>query len=76
MGGLSVFSLASTASVLLLLFVVPLRCASMSVLEGEKKKKKTCVWLPCENDVKLQSYASYENMNCGGLIYYLTSCFE
>lgn len=25
---------------------------------------------------KLQLYASYKNINCSGLIYYLTSCFE
>lgn len=42
--GLSVFGLASTASVLLLLFVVPLWCASMYVLEEEE----VCVWLACE----------------------------
>lgn len=34
------------------------------------------MWLACESDVKLQSYASYKNVTCGGLIYYLTSCFE
>lgn len=26
--------------------------------------------------MELQSYASYKNINCGGLIYWLTSCFE
>lgn len=62
--GLSVFSLASTASVLLFLFIVPSQCALMYVLE-----EKICVLLACENDVKLQSYASYKNKNCSGFIY-------
>lgn len=73
-GGLSVFSLASTASSASFTVRCALTvCAKCLCL---RKTKTTCVWLACENDEKLRSYASYKNTNCGGLIYCLTSCFE